>query len=87
MVMMRPATLALLLILPLAACSKPAERALTPNAASHNERVVVEHQIDYYDDARQTAIGQCANFGKEPRLRQILYKPTGRQLAVFDCLL
>lgn len=81
---MRRVAITVLLALLTAACSsRPAER---PLAAAHNEAVVVEHQLDDWESARQTAVAQCANFGKQPRLRQILSQPTGRQLAVFDCL-
>jgi hypothetical protein len=81
---MRRVAITVLLFLLAAACSSgPAER---PLATAHNEGVVVEHQLDEWESARQTAVAQCANFGKQPRLRQILTQPSGRQLAVFDCL-
>jgi hypothetical protein len=81
---MRRLAITVLLGLLTAACSSgPTER---PLAAAHNEGVVVEHQLDDWESARQTAVAQCANFSKQARLRQILTQPNGRQLAVFDCL-
>lgn len=76
----------LALVSVLAAGCSPSQPAERPLAAVPNEAVVVEHLIDNYDEARQIAVGQCASFNKQPRLRQILYRPTGRQLAVYDCL-